>query len=60
MPTCGMLLMGPYLTSSWPPCQGDLGAPGNNRAGPLTFDPDLAMVPRLDTSSSRVIPMPVS
>ena len=32
------------------------------RMGPrgLTFDPDLAIVPRLDTSSSCVIPMPVS
>ena len=29
-------------------------------SGGLTFDPDLAMVPRLDTSSSCVIPMPVS
>lgn len=26
----------------------------------LTFDPDLAIVPRLDTNSSCVIPMPVS
>lgn len=33
---------------------------GEGVTSPLTFEPDRAMVPRLETSSSWVIPIPVS